>query len=64
MLLSISFFAIFAVFGSLDFSTVFSLVPAINENAITIISLLIFGGAIAKSAQIPLNSWLAQSMEG
>ena len=62
--LSIGFFAIFAMFGSLDFSTVFSLVPFMNETAITIISLLLLMGAMAKSAQIPLHSWLPGSMEG
>ena len=63
MLLSISFFSIFALFGSLHFETVFSLVPYMNETSITIIALLLFGGASAKSAQIPLHSWLPGSME-
>src|SRR6202012_6210727 len=62
--LSIGFFAIFALFGSLDFSTVFSLVPLMNETGITIIGLLLLMGAMAKSAQIPLHSWLPGSMEG
>jgi NADH-ubiquinone oxidoreductase chain 5 len=62
--LSIGFFAIFAMFGSLDFSIVFNLVPIMNETAITIISLLLLMGAMAKSAQIPLHSWLPGSMEG
>jgi hypothetical protein len=62
--LSIGFFAIFALFGSLDYATVFSLAPFMNETAITIIGLLIFTGAMAKSAQIPLHSWLPGSMEG
>jgi len=62
--LSIGFFAIVAMFGSLDFSIVFSLVPFMNETAITIISLLLLMGAMAKSAQIPLHSWLPGSMEG
>jgi len=62
--LSIGFFAIFAMFGSLDYSTVFSLAPFMNETAITIISLLLLMGAMAKSAQIPLHSWLPGSMEG
>jgi len=61
--LSIGFFAIFALFGSVDYSTIFSLVPFMNETAITIISLLILMGAMAKSAQIPLHSWLPGSME-
>lgn len=61
--LSIGFFAIFAVFGSVNYSTVFSLAPFINETAITIIALLIFTGAMAKSSQVPLHSWLPGSME-
>ena len=63
MLLSIGFMAIFALFGSLNYSSVFSLVPYMNETAISIIALLLFGGACAKSAQIPLHSWLPGSME-
>lgn len=61
--LSIGFFALFAVFGSLDYSTIFSITPFVNETAITIISLLIFMGAMAKSAQLGLHSWLPGSME-
>jgi NADH:ubiquinone oxidoreductase subunit 5 (subunit L)/multisubunit Na+/H+ antiporter MnhA subunit len=62
--LSIGFLAIFALFGSLDYATVFNLVPFMNETAITIIGLLLLIGAMAKSAQIPLHSWLPGSMEG
>ena len=61
--LSIGFFALFALFGSFDYSVVFSLSPYINETAITILSLLIFMGAMAKSAQLGLHSWLPGSME-
>jgi len=63
MLMSIGFFAIFSIFGSLNYSEVFTLVPYINETAITIIALLLLGGALAKSANIPLHSWLPGSME-
>jgi NADH-ubiquinone oxidoreductase chain 5 len=56
MLLSISFFAIITLFGSLNYTTVFSLVPYMNETAITLISLLLLVGASAKSANIPLHS--------
>nr|YP_009710590.1 NADH dehydrogenase subunit 5 [Amanita basii]QFZ98539.1 NADH dehydrogenase subunit 5 [Amanita basii] len=63
MLMSIGFFAIFAIFGSLNYSIIFSLVPYINETAISIVALLLLGGAIAKSANIPLHSWLPGSME-
>lgn len=64
MLLSIGFFAMIALFGSVNFPIVFSLSGYLNETAITIITLLLFGGAMAKSAQIPLHSWLPGSMEG
>lgn len=63
MLMSIGFFAIFAVFGSLNYASVFSLVPYMNETAISFIALLLLGGALAKSANIPLHSWLPGSME-
>ena len=62
--LSIGFFALFALFGSVDYATVFSLAPFMNETAITIIALLLLTGAMAKSANIPLHSWLPGSMEG
>nr|YP_010759108.1 NADH dehydrogenase subunit 5 [Hericium alpestre]WEX32022.1 NADH dehydrogenase subunit 5 [Hericium alpestre] len=62
--LSIGFFALFSLFGSLDYSTIFTIAPFMNETAITIISLLLLSGAMAKSAQIPLHSWLPGSMEG
>ena len=61
--LSIGFFALFALFGTIEYSTIFSIAPYFNENAITIISLLLFSGAMAKSAQIPLSIWLPGSME-
>src|SRR5207245_1212959 len=48
--LSVGFFALFALFGSVDYSTIFSLAPFMNETAITIISLLLLMGAMAKSA--------------
>jgi NADH-ubiquinone oxidoreductase chain 5 len=63
MLMSIGFFAIFAIFGSLNYASVFSLVPYMNETAISLIALLLLGGALAKSANIPLHSWLPGSME-
>jgi NADH-ubiquinone oxidoreductase chain 5 len=63
MLMSIGFFSIFSILGSLNYSQVFSLIPYMNETAITIISLLLLGGALAKSANIPLHSWLPGSME-
>jgi len=62
--LSIGLFFLFALFGSLDYATIFQLTPFVNEISITIIGLLLLSGAMAKSAQIPLHSWLPGSMEG
>ena len=62
--LSIGLFALFSIFGSIDYATVFSIAPYMNETAITIIGLLLLTGAMAKSAQIPLHSWLPGSIEG
>jgi NADH-ubiquinone oxidoreductase chain 5 len=63
MLMSIGFFAIFSIFGSLNYATIFSLTPYMNETAISLIAFLLLGGALAKSANIPLHSWLPGSME-
>jgi NADH-ubiquinone oxidoreductase chain 5 len=63
MLMSIGFFALFSIFGSLNYSEIFTLTPYINEISITMIALFLLGGALAKSANIPLHSWLPGSME-
>nr|AUN28280.1 NADH dehydrogenase subunit 5 [Malassezia yamatoensis] len=64
MALTISFFAMFFLFGNVDFSTVFSLAPIINESALTIIGILLLIGGMGKSAQIGLNTWLPTAMAG
>jgi NADH-ubiquinone oxidoreductase chain 5 len=54
--LSIGFFTMFVLFGSLNYATIFNIVPFMNETAITFIALLLLSGAMAKSSQIPLHS--------
>ena len=62
--LTLGMFAILWTFGNLDYSTVFSLAPYTNENAITIIGVCLLIGAMAKSSQIGLHVWLPLAMEG
>ena len=50
-------------FGTLDYSSVFSSANA-NTPHITLICILLFVGAMGKSAQFPLHVWLPDSMEG
>ncbi len=66
--------SIFTTFGSLDYSVVFPIVPYMSNenffifgaeiNKITFISLLLFLGAVGKSAQLGLHTWLPDAMEG
>jgi NADH-quinone oxidoreductase subunit L len=65
---------VFFVFGTLDFDTVFKAVPDIAGQSFTFLSmdvdiltticLLLFIGAMGKSAQIGLHTWLPDAMEG
>ncbi|MDE0317087.1 MAG: NADH-quinone oxidoreductase subunit L [Candidatus Poribacteria bacterium] len=63
-------FTLFAVFNSLDFSTIFSGAEAKSDeivfgvNGIMLATLLLFVGAVGKSAQLPLYVWLPDAMEG
>lgn len=62
-------------FGSLDYAAVFSVAPQMADEKITLIGnaqwslmtvtcILLFIGAMGKSAQVPLHVWLPDSMEG
>jgi NADH-ubiquinone oxidoreductase chain 5 len=62
--LTIGIFAMLWSLGNLDYSTIFSLAPYINENIITIIGLCLLIGAMAKSSQVGLHVWLPMAMEG
>ena len=62
--LTIGMFIILWSIGNLDYSTVFSLAPYINENIVTIIGICLLIGAMAKSSQVGLHIWLPMAMEG
>ena len=57
---------VFATFQSIDFGTIFKSLAAnpISEVTLTTISILLFTGAVGKSAQLPLYVWLPDAMEG
>ncbi len=57
---------IFVTFGSVQFSEVFSSAKgfADNQPVVVAITMLLFVGAIGKSAQIPLYTWLPDAMAG
>lgn len=54
----------FVTFGTLDYLEIFNKIPEAQYAVITAIALLLFGGAVGKSAQIPLHIWLPNAMEG
>jgi NADH-quinone oxidoreductase subunit L len=55
---------IFINFGSIDYDIVFPNATAIDVTTLTWITILLFIGAIGKSAQIPLYTWLPDAMAG
>ena len=60
----IAMFLIFSKLGSLDYSVANSAGGHLSQSTVTAIALLLFLGAIGKSAQIPLHVWLPDAMEG
>ncbi|WP_330230910.1 NADH-quinone oxidoreductase subunit L [Nocardia sp. NBC_00508] len=62
--LAIAMMVMFATFGSIDFDAVFGAAPHAGEGTLTAIGLLLLLAACGKSAQVPLQSWLGDAMEG
>jgi len=62
--MSIAIMLMFATFGSVTFSGVFGQVGHASQGVTTALGLLLLLGACGKSAQLPLQSWLLDAMEG
>ena len=71
---AVGIFLVFYFFGTLNYSEVFELVPSLQDknitflgieaNLITLTCLFLFVGAMGKSAQFLLHTWLPDAMEG
>ena len=62
--LSIALMVLFAQVGSVSFGTVFAAAPFMSPGTLNTVGLLLLLGACGKSAQVPLQSWLGDAMEG
>jgi NADH-quinone oxidoreductase subunit L len=60
----IAMFLIFSKIGSLDYLVTNRGAEQLSQTTVTAIALLLFVGAMGKSAQIPLHIWLPDAMEG
>lgn len=60
----LAIFLVFVNFKTLDYSRVFAQVGQLSPEMATAIALCLLVGAVGKSAQIPLYTWLPDAMEG
>ena len=66
-LMALGLFLLFREFGTLEIQAILTAAPATlagNPTLTTAIALLLLGGAVGKSAQLPLQTWLPDAMAG
>src|SRR5713226_2238477 len=64
VLFLIAVLIIWSELGTLCFNEIATRVGLLSPQLLTLIPLLLFGGAVGKSAQFPLHTWLPDAMEG
>ena len=62
--LAVALMVLFTEVGSVGYTEVFAAAPQMSQGTLTAIGLLLLLGACGKSAQVPLQSWLGDAMEG
>jgi NADH-quinone oxidoreductase subunit L len=62
--MALALFVLIAHGGSLSFATAFDTAGGLSQTTVNLVALGLLGGAAAKSAQIPLHTWLPDAMEG
>jgi NADH-quinone oxidoreductase subunit L len=60
----IGIFLVYWNTGSLQYDQVFEALPSLSHDTLVLIGIFLFVGAMGKSAQFPLHTWLADAMEG
>jgi NADH-quinone oxidoreductase subunit L len=62
--MALAFFVLIWQTGTLDFEGVFAGAGDLSQTLVNLVALGLLGGAVAKSAQLPLHTWLPDAMEG
>jgi NADH-quinone oxidoreductase subunit L len=62
--MALALFVLIAHSNSLEYATAFTTAGHLSQGTVDLVALGLLGGALAKSAQVPLHTWLPDAMEG